>query len=141
MDNLIKDMFKDVVGRGIDKVHALKGLRALSRYYGGQQLYIPQKKTALAEEIIGVMADAIGESDAEAIYEVIASFYGGVQWYVPLEKNAFRKLIAEDIERRYDGTTKSMRKICREYEISYSQVYRLFYEARKRRLENELDFD
>lgn len=140
MDNLMQDMFRDVVERGVDRTQALKALRALSQYYGGQQLYIPQKKTALAEEIIGIMSDAIGGADAEKMYAIIAQLYGGVQWYVPIEKNAFRDFIALEILSEYDGSRGSMRELCQKYGISFTQVYRLFYEARQKKLQQELDF-
>ena len=67
MENLMQDMLRDVVERGIEKATAINSLRALSSWFGGQQLYIPQKKegSAVAEEILGVMSDAVGDIDAE----------------------------------------------------------------------------
>lgn len=138
MNNLMLDMLRDVVDRGVDRTRALKGLRALSRIYGGQQLYIPQKKTSVADEIIAVMADEIGDIDAEKIYDIIACLYGGVQWYVPLERSAFRDFIAREIYNGYDGTKESMRKYCIKYSMSFSQVYRLYYEAKEKAIEKKL---
>ena len=62
MDGLMLDMFRDVSGRGIEKTQVLKALRALSSWYGGQQLYIPLRaeKSELGDEILGVMADVRG---------------------------------------------------------------------------------
>ena len=62
MDGLMLDMFRDVSGRGIEKAQVLKALRALSSWYGGQQLYIPLRaeKSEFGDEILGVMADAHG---------------------------------------------------------------------------------
>ena len=62
MDGLMLDMFRDVSGRGIEKAQALKALRALSSWYGGQQLYIPLRaeKSELGDEILGVMEDVRG---------------------------------------------------------------------------------
>ena len=67
MDGLMLDMFRDVSSRGIDKAQVLKALRALSNWYGGQQLYIPLRaeKSVLGDEIFGIMSDAIGDADAE----------------------------------------------------------------------------
>ena len=142
MANLMQDMFRDIADRGVDKAQALKALRALSAWFGGQQLYIPQKKDGsdLAEEILGVMADAVGAGDAEHIYSIIAALYGGVQWYIPVEKNAFRDIISSEILKDYDGTAKSMRDLCRKYGISFSQVYRLYYEGFRKKRQREFDF-
>ena len=142
MNNLMQDMLRDIVERGIDKTVALKALRALSVWFGGQQLYIPQKKdgSVLAEEILGVMADAVGDAEADKIYGIIAVLYGGVQWYVPIEKNAFRDIIAAEIMKEYDGTTQSMRDLCRKYGVSFSQIYRLYYEGAQKKWQTEFDF-
>ena len=99
----MQDMLRDVVERGIEKATAINSLRALSSWFGGQQLYIPQKKegSAVAEEILGVMSDAVGDIDAEKIYDILSILYGGVLWYIPIEKNAFRDIIAEEIMKEY----------------------------------------
>ena len=142
MENLMQDMLRDVVERGIEKATAIKSLRALSSWFGGQQLYIPQKKggSAVAEEILGVMSDAVGDIDAEKIYDILSLLYGGVLWYIPIEKNAFRDIIAEEIMKEYDGTTQSMRDLCRRYNISYTQVYRLYSEGFEKKRQREFNF-
>ncbi len=136
MANLIHDMLRDVMNRGVEKATAIKALRALSSWFGGQELYIPQKLkgSKLAPEILDVMSDAVGTEEAEKIYNIIGSLYGGVKWYVPKEKKAFRKIIADEIMKEYDGTTQSMRKLCRKYEISFTQVYRLCFEGAKNKM-------
>ena len=142
MENLMQDMLRDVVERGIEKATAINSLRALSSWFGGQQLYIPQKKegSAVAEEILGVMSDAVGDIDAEKIYDILSLLYGGVLWYIPIEKNAFRDIIAEEIMKEYDGTTKSMRDLCRRYNISFTQVYRLYSEGFDKKRQREFNF-
>ena len=142
MENLMQDMLRDVVERGIEKATAINSLRALSSWFGGQQLYIPQKKegSAVAEEILGVMSDAVGDIDAEKIYDILSLLYGGVLWYIPIEKNAFRDIIAEEIMKEYDGTTQSMRNLCRRYNISYTQVYRLYSEGFEKKRQREFNF-
>ena len=142
MENLMQDMLRDVVERGIEKATAINSLRALSSWFGGQQLYIPQKKegSAVAEEILGVMSDAVGDIDAEKIYDILSLLYGGVLWYIPLEKNAFRDIIAEEIMKEYDGTTQSMRDLCRRYNISFTQVYRLYSEGFDKKRQREFNF-
>ncbi|UYT08181.1 hypothetical protein OE909_01740 [Treponema denticola] len=142
MENLMQDMLRDVVERGIEKATAINSLRALSSWFGGQQLYIPQKKegSAVAEEILGVMSDAVGDIDAEKIYDILSLLYGGVLWYIPIEKNAFRDIIAEEIMKEYDGTTQSMRDLCRRYNISYTQVYRLYSEGFEKKRQREFNF-
>ena len=138
----MQDMLRDVVERGIEKATAINSLRALSSWFGGQQLYIPQKKegSAVAEEILGVMSDAVGDIDAEKIYDILSLLYGGVLWYIPIEKNAFRDIIAEEIMKEYDGTTQSMRDLCRRYNISYTQVYRLYSEGFEKKRQREFNF-
>lgn len=142
MENLMQDMLRDVVERGIEKATAINSLRALSSWFGGQQLYIPQKKegSAVAEEILGVMSDAVGDIYAEKIYDILSLLYGGVLWYIPIEKNAFRDIIAEEIMKEYDGTTQSMRDLCRRYNISYTQVYRLYSEGFEKKRQREFNF-
>ena len=142
MENLMQDMLRDVVERGIEKATAINSLRALSSWFGGQQLYIPQKKegSAVAEEILGVMSDAVGDIDAEKIYDILSRLYGGVLWYIPIEKNAFRDIIAEEIMKEYDGTTQSMRDLCRRYNISFTQVYRLYSEGFDKKRQREFNF-
>ena len=142
MENLMQDMLRDVVERGIEKATAINSLRALSSWFGGQQLYIPQKKegSAVAEEILGVMSDAVGDIDAEKIYDILSLLYGGVLWYIPIEKNAFRDIIAEEIMKEYDGTTQSMRNLCRRYNISFTQVYRLYSEGFDKKRQREFNF-
>ena len=142
MENLMQDMLRDVVERGIEKATAINSLRALSSWFGGQQLYIPQKKegSAVAEEILGVMSDAVGDIDAEKIYDILSLLYGGVWWYIPIEKNAFRDIIAEEIMKEYDGTTQSMRDLCRRYNISFTQVYRLYSEGFDKKRQREFNF-
>lgn len=142
MENLMQDMLRDVVERGIEKATAINSLRALSSWFGGQQLYIPQKKegSAVTEEILGVMSDAVGDIDAEKIYDILSLLYGGVLWYIPIEKNAFRDIIAEEIMKEYDGTTQSMRDLCRRYNISYTQVYRLYSEGFEKKRQREFNF-
>ena len=142
MENLMQDMLRDVVERGIEKATAINSLRALSSWFGGQQLYIPQKKegSAVAEEILGVMSDAVGDIDAEKIYDILSLLYGGVLWYIPIEKNAFRDIIAEEIMKEYDGRTQSMRDLCRRYNISFTQVYRLYSEGFDKKRQREFNF-
>lgn len=142
MENLMQDMLRDVVERGIEKATAINSLRALSSWFGGQQLYIPQKKegSAVAEEILGVMSAAVGDIDAEKIYDILSLLYGGVLWYIPIEKNAFRDIIAEEIMKEYDGTTQSMRDLCRRYNISYTQVYRLYSEGFEKKRQRKFNF-
>ena len=142
MENLMQDMLRDVVERGIEKATAINSLRALSSWFGGQQLYIPQKKegSAVAEEILGVMSDAVGDIDAEKIYDILSLLYGGVLWSIPIEKNAFRDIIAEEIMKEYDGTTQSMRDLCRRYNISFTQVYRLYSEGFDKKRQREFNF-
>ena len=126
--NLIQEMLRDVVGRGVTYDDALRALRSFARYYGGQHIYIPvHTDTDFAEEIRGVLSDGAGDSIAERVFEVMADFYGGVQHYVPLETRAFKRQIAHEVYTAYDGTQECMRELCRKYNCSLTQIYRLWH--------------
>jgi len=127
----------------VEKASAIKALRALCRYFGGQLLYIPAIKTAggTCDELRGVLADAAGDGDAEKMLEKMMALLGGSMAYIPMEKGAFRGIIAREIYERYDGTDKTRRELCREYGISYTQLYRLCEEAKDSKLQLMLDFD
>ena len=142
MDGLLSDMYRDITGRGVESERALKALRAFSNWYGGQQVYIPQRKeeSSVAKEIRGVMADAVGDADADKIYAILSSLYGGVQWYIPLERNAFRTAIAQEVLNQYDGTIETMRRLCRQYGCSFGWIYRLYHEALEAQRQREFIF-
>ncbi len=133
MDNLMQDMVRDIAERGVvEKEAAVKALRALSRWYGGQLLYIPKsRESGQAEDIWGLMADEVGDRDATIIYDILSRLYGGVQHYIPMERTAFADDLAKEILEEYDGTVESMRGLCRRYGISFSQVYRLYHKGRE----------
>ena len=89
MENLMQEMLRVLAGRGVERERALRALRALSSWFGGQLVYIPQQKrtqSRIGQEIYGVLADAVGDADAQRIYDIIARLYGGTQWYIPVEK-------------------------------------------------------
>ena len=119
----------------IEAESAKNGIRALCRYYGGQLLYIPVSKTdgSSAEKIRGVLADEIGDGDAEKILEKIMLFYGGLQLYIPLERTGFKEDIAREIYEIYDSTHDTMNLLCRKYGFTFAQVYRCYYSELKRR--------
>ncbi|MDR2942959.1 MAG: hypothetical protein LBV17_10250, partial [Treponema sp.] len=73
----VKDMIASLVCL-MEQESARRGLRALCRYFGGQLLYIPQNKVdgESAEKIRGVLADEVGDADAEKIIEKLMAFYG-----------------------------------------------------------------
>lgn len=126
--NLLQDMVRDVVDRGVDYDDALCALRHFARYYGGQHIYIPvHADTDLAEQIRGILTDAVGGAVADRILDVIAMLYGGVQHYIPLETRAFKKQIALEVHSAYDGTQECMRDLCRKYNCSLTQIYRLWH--------------
>lgn len=123
---------------------AVKGIRAICQYYGGQMIFLPKFKkdnSETAEQIRGVLADAVGDPAAETMLDVLMSQFGGVSLYIPQESRAFRDEMAKEIKERYDGTQETMRDLCRDYKISFAQVYRLWHRAeqieREEREKNE----
>jgi Mor family transcriptional regulator len=137
----VKDMINSLSCL-IEPESGRRGVRALCRFFGGQLLYIPQNKVdgESAEKIRGVLADEVGDADAEKILEKLMMFYGGTQLYIPLERTGFKKDIANEIYKMYDGTNESMSEICRNYNLSFTQVYRYVHnmrEAKRRSLERK----
>ena len=120
------------LGKG-EHENAVKGIRAICQYYGGQMIFLPKFKadSETAEQIRGVLADAVGDGTAETILDVLMSQFGGVPLYIPQESRAFRDEMAKEIKERYDGTQETMRDLCRDYKISFAQVYRLWHLAEK----------
>lgn len=107
---------------------AVKGIRAICQYYGGQMIFLPKFKrdnSKTAEQFFGILADAVGDGTAETMLEVLMSQFGGVQLYIPQEVRAFRDEVAMEIYEKYDGTDESRGEICREYKIAFTQIYRL----------------
>jgi Mor family transcriptional regulator len=124
----------------VERSAALKGIRDFCRYFGGQLLYIPQSSGSIMEEIHGVLRDSVGDSDGGRILEKIITLYGGCQIYVPMEKGAFRAVIAREIYERYDGRRETLRDLCREYQMSFTRVYRLYYEGRDNKAQMKFEF-
>ena len=96
-------------------------------------IFLPKFKSdsEMAEQLRGVLADAVGDGIAETMLNVLMSQFGGVPLYIPQESRAFRDEMAKEIKERYDGTQETMRDICRDYKISFTQVYRLWHRAEK----------
>ena len=129
----IADDMVDMCAGIVDKDTAVKAVRAACRYFGGALVYIPAVKTtgSFMEEIHGVLCDAVGDRDGDLILMKLIALYGGLQLYMPMEKNAFRKEIAQEIFDRYASGKDKIRDLCRDYAMSFVQVYRLWYEGRK----------
>ncbi|QQO10324.1 Mor transcription activator family protein [Breznakiella homolactica] len=127
--NLVQEMIlacEEALG---NKDTAVRGVRAICKWFGGQLIYIPRSKTEGAknsEKLKDILFGALGEKDGAVMLKKIMAYFGGVQLYIPIEQRAFKKEIAQEIYDRYDGTQESMRRLCREYGISFSQVYRLW---------------
>lgn len=107
---------------------AVKAIRAICQYYGGQMIFLPKFRrdnSKTAEQLFGILADAVGDGVADTILEVLMSQFGGVQLYIPMEARAFRDEVAKEIYAKYDGTDESRGDLCREYKITFTQIYRL----------------
>jgi Mor family transcriptional regulator len=124
-------MIVSLTSREVSSEDAQKAVRAVCRYFGGQMLYIPDKKeySKSAESLRGVIADALDDKAAQVITTKIMRLYGNMQLYIPLERNAFRKTIALEIYERAGRV--SMNDLAREYNISFTFVYRLWREGMK----------
>ena len=138
---IITDMIEGCNGI-VEKSVAVRALRAVCRYFGGQLVYIPMDKTTgdTIAELRGALVDEVGDGDAERILEKIMALFGGIQIYIPMERGGFRDIIAREIYEKYDGDKKKIRDLCREYGMSFSQVYRLWAEGRDNKKQMALDF-
>jgi Mor family transcriptional regulator len=127
----------------VDRAVAVKAVRELCRYFGGQLVYIPVRKISgdTTKELLGVLRDAAGEADADRILAKLMVLYGGHQIYIPMERTAFRNLIACEVFERYDGNTATIGDICREYGFSFNTLYTLYYEGREIKLQKEFQFE
>jgi Mor family transcriptional regulator len=122
---------------------AVKVVRAILRYFGGQLIYLPLSADHIGSKVLddlrGVVADEIGDGDADRLLGPWSKMFGGMQLYMPLEASAFRDEIADEIYARYNGTTGCMADLCREYRTSYVQIYRLYHRGRERKTARQAD--
>jgi Mor family transcriptional regulator len=127
----------------VDRAVAIKAIREVCRYFGGQMVYIPVHKTTgkTTEELHGLLRDAVGDRDAGLILEKIMALYGGNQIYIPMEKKAFRPIIAREIYEKYDGINKTIGDLCREYDMAFNTVYQLYHKARDERDQMQFQFE
>ena len=139
---VIADMVEGCAGL-VERPVAIKALRAVCRYFGGQLIYIPMFKTSgeTTGELRGVLVDSVGDAAGEKILDKIMATFGGYQIYIPMEKGAFREVIAREIFERYDGNKEKIGDLCREYNMSFMQVYRLWIEGRDSKNQIVLDFE
>lgn len=139
---VIADMVEGCTGF-IEKTAVTKALRAVCRYFGGQLIYIPITKSTgdTYKELRGVIVDEVGDADGDKILDKIMALFGGYQIYIPMERNGFRDVIAREIYERFDGDKQRIRDLCREYNMSFTQVYRLWAEGRDSKKQMVLDFE
>jgi Mor family transcriptional regulator len=126
----------------VDRAVAVKAIREVCRYFGGQYVYIPVHKTTgkTTEELRGLLRDAAGDPAADLMFKKLVALYGGYQVYIPMEKGAFRNTIALEIYERYDGSGETIGELCREYNLSFNTVYRLYYKGRDEKAQMKFEF-
>lgn len=139
---VITDMIEGCAGF-VEQSVIIRAFRAVCRYFGGQLLYVPATKHTgdTTIELRGVIVDEVGEADGDKILDRIMALFGGYQVYIPMERGAFRDIIAREIYERYDGDKQKIRDLCREYGMSFTQVYRLWAEGRDNKKQMVLDFE
>lgn len=127
----------------VDHAVAVKAVRELCRYFGGQYVYIPVRKTTgkTTEELHGLLRDAAGDPGADLMLEKLMALYGGYQVYIPKEKKAFHHLIVREIYEKYDGIDKTIGDLCREYDVSFNTVYKWYYEGRDNKAQGIFNFE
>jgi Mor family transcriptional regulator len=131
-NNTVSDMI-EACASVVDRDTAKSGIRALCRHFGGQIIYIPAARSEgkTAEELRGVLADATSDTSAEKMLERIMRIYGHLQVYIPLERTGFKHEIALEIFARYNADDKKIGDLCREYNVSFTQIYNLWHEGQK----------
>jgi Mor family transcriptional regulator len=134
---LARDMVESVAQRLADREEVVRAVRAVLRYFGGQLVYFPFARADAGSKQLSklrdVLADEIGDADAELFVNAWTRYFGGSQMYMPLERTAFRDEIADEIYERFDGNMDTMSELCREYRTSYVQIYRLYHLGQKRK--------
>ena len=137
---LVADMI-DSCSDVVERDAAIKGIREICKFFGGQMLYLAKFKSDgdTTEELRGILSDAVGDGAGERMLQKLMITFGGIQLYIPMEKNAFREVIAREIYDRYDGTNAKIKDLCREYGLSFTKVYRLWAEGRDNK--NQMLFD
>jgi len=133
---LVEDLIFSCAYGEVSSETAQKAVRAICRHFGGQMIYIPGKKAdgVCAENLRGVIADAVGDNYAEKILEKIMILYGGLQVYIPQENKAFRKTIALEIYERHVREETSINDLAREYQISFTLAYKLWKQGQHEKL-------
>jgi Mor family transcriptional regulator len=139
---LAEDLILACTGEGVPPETAQRAIRALCRFYGGQMVYIPVKKETgkSAENLRGILADAVGGSAAEKILVKIMALYGNMQLYIPMERSAFRKTIALEIYERYGKDGSSMNDLARQYGISFTLAYNLWKMGQHEKLKPSMPY-
>jgi len=139
---LVEDLILACTGEGVSSETAQKAIRALCRYYGGQMIYVPGKKETgtSAENLRGILADAVGDSPAKKILGKIMALYGTMQLYIPFERTAFRKTIALEIYERYGNDESNMNDLARYYGISFTLAYNLWKLGQREKLKPSMPF-
>jgi Mor family transcriptional regulator len=135
MTGIARDMVESVAQRLGDREEAIRAVRAVLRFFGGQLIYFPQSAREDSKQVMhlrDVLTDEIGGVDAERFIEAWAKYWGGSQQYMPLEQSAFRDEIADEIYARFDGSMDTMGDLCREYKTSYVNIYRLYHKGQSR---------
>ena len=129
-------------GAVADHAVAVKAIREVCRHFGGQYIYIPVHKDTgkTTKELHGLLRDAAGDPGADLMLAKLVALYGGQQVYIPMEKKAFRRMIALEIYEKFDGTANTLGDMCREYNISFNTVYRLYYEGRDEKTQMQFEF-
>jgi Mor family transcriptional regulator len=139
---LAEDLILACTGEGVPSETAQRAIRALCRFYGGQMIYIPVKKDdgISAENLRGILADAVGGSAAEKILAKIMALYGNMQVYIPMERTAFRKTIALEIYEHYGKDGSSMNDLARQYRISFTHAYNLWKMGQHEKLKSSMPY-
>lgn len=140
MTGIAQEMVESVAQSLGDREEAIRAVRAVLRYFGGQLVYFPQGRGDESKQVVrlrAVLEDEIGGLDAERFIEAWSRFWGGSQQYMPLEHAAFRDEIADEIYERYDGSMDTMADLCREYRTSYVNIYRLFHRGQERKAKRQ----
>ena len=103
-------------------------------------IYIPAKKEngISARNLRGVLADAVGDYNAEKTLAKIMALYGNTQVYIPMERTAFRKTIALEIYEQCGKNGTTINDLARDYNISFTLAYTLWKIGQREKLKSSI---
>lgn len=117
-----------------DSAAAVRLTRAILRLLGGQKVYLPRPDAPLSRvtgDLAEVCARHLGNAGGDAFLRRFLHLFGGGSVYFVLERVAFRDETALEIYAAYNGTNERLSDLCRQYQMSFRQIYAMCARGRE----------